>query len=204
VVADVRHTNLEEAPQSQIYNPNYEFGSAYIAVRSTLPVATIANEVRATVRVLDADVAVANIRTMGELESEASARRRFQTTLLTVFAGVALLLALAGIYGLMSYSVSRREREVGIRMALGAQRVDVMLLVIRNAAWLMGVGLIVGFGCAWFAARAIRAFLFEVGDHDPATLVIVCLLLAVCGLIAALVPARRAASVDPMRALRAE
>lgn len=204
VVADVHHTNLEEAPQSQIYNPNYEFGSAYIAVRSTLPVATIANEVRATVRVLDADVAVANIRTMGELESEASARRRFQTTLLTVFAGVALLLALAGIYGLMSYSVSRREREVGIRMALGAQRADVMLLVIKNAAWLMGVGLIVGLGCAWFAARAIRAFLFEVGDHDPATLVIVCLLLAVCGLIAALVPARRAASVDPMRALRAE
>jgi predicted permease len=204
VVADVRHTNLEEAPQPQIYNPNYEFGSAYIAVRSTLPAATVANEVRPAVRALDPDVAVANIRTMGELESEASARRRFQTTLLTVFAGVALLLALAGIYGLMSYSVSRREREVGIRMALGAQRADVMLMVIKNAAGLMCLGVAAGLGCAWFAARAMRAFLFEVGDHDPATLVIVCLLLAVCGLIAALVPARRAASVDPMRALRAE
>jgi putative ABC transport system permease protein len=204
VVADVRHTNLEETPQPQIYNPNYEFGSAYIAVRSTLPAATVANEVRPAVRALDPDVAVANIRTMGELESEAIARRRFQTTLLTVFAGVALLLALAGIYGLMSYSVSRREREVGIRMALGAQRADVMLMVIKNAAGLMFLGVAAGLGCAWFAARAMRAFLFEVGDHDPATLVIVCLLLAVCGLIAALVPARRAASVDPMRALRAE
>jgi predicted permease len=204
VVADVRHTNLEETPQPQIYNPNYEFGSAYIAVRSTLPASTVANEVRPAVRALDPDVAVANIRTMGELESEASARRRFQTTLLTVFAGVALLLALAGIYGLMSYSVSRREREVGIRMALGAQRADVMLMVIKNAAGLMFLGVAAGLGCAWFAARAMRAFLFEVGDHDPATLVIVCVLLAVCGLIAALVPARRAASVDPMRALRAE
>ena len=204
VVADVRHTNLEEAPQPQIYGPNYEFESAYVTVHSTLPVATVANEVRAAVKALDPDVAVANIHTMGELESEASARRRFQTTLLTLFASVALLLALAGIYGLMSYSVSRREREVGIRMALGAQRVDVMLLVIGNAAGLLGLGLAAGLGCSWFAARAVKAFLFEVTDHDPVTLLTVCVLLAVCGVIAALVPARRAASVDPMRALRAE
>jgi ABC-type antimicrobial peptide transport system permease subunit len=141
---------------------------------------------------------------MGELESQASARRRFQTTLLTLFAGIALLLALAGIYGLMSYSVSRREREVGIRMALGAQRSGVMLLVLRNAAALLGLGLAIGVGCAWFATRAVNAFLFQVGDHDPITLLLVCLLLAVCGLIAAFVPARRAASVDPMQALRAE
>lgn len=204
VVADVHHTNLEETPQPQIYTPDYEFGSAYIVVRSALPVATVANEVRAAVRVLSPDVAVANTHTMGELELEANARRRFQTMLLTLFAGVALLLALAGIYGLMSYAVSRREREVGIRMALGAQRADVMWMVIRNAAVLMGLGLAVGLGCAWFAAHTLTAFLFEVGDHDPLTLLAVCLLLAACGLIAAVVPARRAASVDPMRALRAE
>jgi len=204
VVADVRHTNLEEVPQPQTYGPSYEFASAYVTVRGTLPVAAVASDVRAAVKDLDSHVAVADIHTMGELESEASARRRFQTTLLTVFAGVALLLALAGVYGLLSYSVSRREREVGIRMALGAQRIDVIFLVIKNAAGLLGIGLAAGFGCAWFAARAVRAFLFEVDAHDPATLLIVCLLLAACGLIAAVVPARRAASVDPMRALRAE
>jgi predicted permease len=204
VVGDVRHASLEETPMPQIYNPNYEFDSAYIAVGAALPAATIASEARAVTKTIDPNVAVADVHTMGELESQASARRRFQTTLLTLFAGIALLLALAGIYGLMSYSVSRREREVGIRMALGAQRSGVMLLVLRNAAALLALGLAIGVGCAWFATRAVNAFLFQVGDHDPITLLLVCLLLAVCGLIAAFVPARRAASVDPMQALRAE
>ncbi|MGH9604733.1 MAG: ADOP family duplicated permease [Terracidiphilus sp.] len=204
IVADVRHSSLEAAPLPQTYHPSYEFDSAYIAVRSTLPPQTVAAEARAVTKTIDPNVAVADVHTMGELESEASARRRFQTTLLTLFAAIALLLALAGIYSLMSYSVSRREREMGIRMALGAQRRDVMLLVLRNAAILLSLGLAIGLGCAWFAARIMKAFLFEVGDHDLATLSIACALLAVCGLLAAFVPARRAASVDPMQALRAE
>ncbi len=205
VVADVRHFSLEEAPEPQFYHPDYGgFDSAYIAVRSTLPSRTVAAEARAVVRTIDPSVAVADVHTMGELESEASAQRRFQTTLLTLFAGVALLLALAGIFGLMSYSVSRREREVGIRMALGAQRGDVMLLVLGNAALLLGLGLTIGFGCAWFAVGVMKSFLFEVGGHDPLTLCIACVLLAMFGLLAAIVPARRAASVDPMQALRAE
>jgi putative ABC transport system permease protein len=204
VVADVRQMNLEEVPEPQNYKPSYEFGGAYIAVRSALPPQVVASEARAVARTIDPGVAVADVHTMGELESEASARRRFQTMLLTLFAGIALLLALVGIYGLMSYSVSRREREVGIRMALGAQRSDVMLLVLKSVAALLGLGLAIGLGCAWFAARIMNAFLFEVGSHDPLTLLTACALLAVCGLIAGFVPARRAASIDPMRALRAE
>ncbi|HEY1646510.1 MAG TPA: ABC transporter permease [Terracidiphilus sp.] len=206
VVGDVRHSSLEAVPQPQVYLPFTEGDArgASIVASSTLPPQPVAAAIRATLKTIDPNLAVADVHTMGELESEASARRRFQTTLLALFAGAALLLALAGIYGLMSYSVSRREREVGIRMALGAQRADVMLLVIRSAAGLMGLGLAAGLGCAWFTERTIKAFLFEVGAHDPMTLLIVCLLLAVCGLIAAIVPARRAASVDPMRALRAE
>jgi ABC-type antimicrobial peptide transport system permease subunit len=141
---------------------------------------------------------------MGDLVSEASARRRFQTCLLTVFAAIALFLALVGLYGLMAYSVSRRTRELGIRMALGAQRTDVMLLILKKAALLLAVGLVAGLACSWIATRAIKAFLFSVGEHDPATIFLVCILLAVCGLVAAWVPARRAASVDPMQALRTE
>jgi ABC-type antimicrobial peptide transport system permease subunit len=104
----------------------------------------------------------------------------------------------------MAYSVGRRTREVGIRMALGAERSDVMLLVLKKAALLLAAGLISGLVASWFAARAIQAFLFGVDRHDPITVLSVCGLLAVSGLIAALIPARRAASIDPMQALRTE
>jgi ABC-type antimicrobial peptide transport system permease subunit len=141
---------------------------------------------------------------MSELESEASAPRRFQTSLLTFFAAIALFLALVGLYGLMAYSVSRRTREVGIRMALGAQRTDVMLLVLKKAALLLALGLVSGLVASWFTTRAMQAFLFGVGRHDPMTLLSVCALLALSGLIAAIIPARRAASIDPLQALRTD
>ena len=204
VVADVRHSSLEETPQPQMYGPSYDLNGAYIAVRSLLPRSTVASELRSTLKSLDPGLPFGDVRTMGDLISEATARRRFQTSLLTVFAAIALLLALVGLYGLMAYSVSRRTRELGIRMALGAQRPDVMLLVIKRAALLLGLGVASGLACSWIATRAIKALLFGVGEHDPATILLVCILLAVCGLAAALIPARRAASIDPMQALRTE
>ena len=204
VVADVRHLSLEETPQPQFYSPNYDLNGAYIAVRSLLPHSTIASELRSTLKSLDPGLPFGDVRTMGDLVSEATARRRFQTSLLTVFAAIALFLALVGLYGLMAYSVSRRTRELGIRMALGAQRTNVMMLVLNRAALLLGLGLIAGLACSWIATRALKAFLFGVGEHDPATILFVCSLLAVCGLAAALIPARRAASIDPMQALRTE
>jgi predicted permease len=204
VVADVRHFTLEEAPQPQMYFPGYEFGGAYIAVRSGLPPSTVASEIRGVLKGIDPNLPRADVHTMGDLMSEASAQRRFQTWLLTVFAGIAFLLALVGLYSLMAYSVSCRTRELGIRMALGAQRTQVTLLVLRKAALLLGLGLVSGLICSWIATRAIKAFLFGVGEHDPATILLVCVLLAVCGFIAALIPARRAASIDPMQALRTE
>ena len=204
VVADVRHSSLEETPQPQMYSPDYDLNGGYIAVRSLLPRSTIASELRSTLKAIDPGLPFGDVRTMGDLISEATARRRFQTSLLTVFAAIALFLALVGLYGLMAYSVSRRTRELGIRMALGAQRTDVMLMVLKRAALLLGLGLVSGLACSWIATRAIKAFLFGVGEHDPATILLVCILLAVCGLAAALIPARRAASIDPMQALRTE
>jgi predicted permease len=204
VVADVRHLTLEEAPQPQMYSPDYEFGGAYVAVRSVRPASAVASEIQGTLKGIDPSLARSDVHTMGDLMSAATARRRFQTSLLSVFAAVALLLALVGLYGLMAYSVNCRTRELGIRMALGAQRADVTLLVLRKAGFLLGSGLVLGLACAWIATRTIKAFLFGVDAHDPATILSVCVLLAVCGFMAALIPARRAASIDPMQALRTE
>ncbi len=204
VVADVRHVSLEEEPQAQMYGAGYDFGDRSIAVRSSLSPATVAREVREVLRSMDHSVAITDIHTMGDLVSIASARRRFQTSLLTAFAAIALLLALVGLYGLMTFSVNRRTREVGIRMALGAERRDVLLLVLKNACVLVLSGLVAGLASTWMVTRALQSFLFGVSAHDPLTVLVVCSLLLICGLLAAFVPARRAASVNPMLALRTE
>jgi len=204
VIADVRHTSLEEPATPQMYRLNEDIDEGYIALRSSLPASAAATQIRNALHAMDPNLAVNEIKTMGDLVSEASARRRFQTSLLTVFAGIALFLALVGLYGLMAYSASRRTREVGIRMALGAQRSDVLMLILKKAALLLGLGLVSGVVACWFATRAIGSFLYGVGQHDPMTIASVCGVLAVCGMIAALIPARRAASIDPMEALRAE
>jgi predicted permease len=204
VIGDVRQTSLEEPAEPQIYNPDMEFGGGYIAVRSSLPPKPLAAAIRTILRSLDPNLAAGDIQTMGELESVASAQRRFQTSLLTLFAAIALLLALVGHYGRMTYSVGRRTREVGIRRALGAQRTDVMLLVLKKAALLPALGLGSGLVDSWFATRVIQAFLFGVGRHDPITILSVCALLALSGLTAVIIPVRRAASIDPKQALRTE
>jgi len=204
VVADVRHMSLEEEPQPQMYNVGFDGDGGSIAVRASIPPPAVISEIRSTLKAIDPQLAVMDIRTMGEWVSLASARRRFQTLLLTAFAGIALMLALVGLYGLMAFSVNRRTREVGIRMALGAERRDVLTMVLRNAGSLVGTGLIAGLACVWIVTRVMRSFLFGVSEHDPMTVVSVSALMIVCGLVAALVPARRAASIEPMQALRTE
>ena len=204
VLADVRHTSLEKPATPQIYAFDDNLDGGFVAVCSSLPPSIVAGEIRSALYSLDANLPVSEIQTMGDLVSVASARRRFQSSLLTAFAGIALFLALVGLYGLMAYSVGRRTREVGIRMALGAQRLDVVKLVLKKAALLLGLGLVCGLGCAWFATRALQSFLFGIGQHDPITIASVCLLLVVCGSIAAFIPARRAASIDPVQALRSQ
>lgn len=204
VVADVRHMSLEEEPQPQMYGAGYDFGDRSIAVRSSLPPATVENEIRATLKAVDPSIAATDMHTMDDLVSIATARRRFQTSLLTVFAGIALIMALVGLSGLMTFSVNRRTREVGIRMALGADRRDVLLLILKNASVLVVCGLALGLVCTWLATGLLKSFLFGVSQHDPLTVVVVSVLLVACGFVAAFVPARCAASIDPMKALRTE
>ena len=140
IVADVRHVNLEDAPQPQMYNPGFDGEGGSVAVRASISPATVVNEIRTVLKAIDPQLAMTDIRTMGDWVSMASARRRFQTSLLTAFAGIALVLALVGLYGLMAFSVNQADARGGDRMALGAERRDVLLLVMRNAGGAGGSG----------------------------------------------------------------
>ena len=136
--------------------------------------------------------------------SNASATPRFRTVLLVVFAGVALLLAIAGVYGVMAYTVNQRVPEIGLRVALGASPSDVMQLVLREGALLVVIGLAVGAALSFAGARFISGLLFGVSARDPLVFAAVSVLVAIAALAACLVPGRRALRVDPLLALRAE
>jgi predicted permease len=206
VVADVRMRDLDTSPPMQIYLPMWQnaTGSATVVVRGSLSVEQAASALRSLVRNADPALAVADIRTMGQLVSDASTERRFQTLVLTVFGSISLLLSLLGMYALMAYSVQRRTAEIGIRMALGAQASAIMRLVLRQGATLWLGGLALGFASAWIVARWMRSLLFEVQPTDPLTFCGVATLFCAVALIACYVPARRAARVDPAISLRYE
>jgi ABC-type antimicrobial peptide transport system permease subunit len=156
------------------------------------------------VRNIDPALAVADVRTMEQLVSGASSERRFRTLVLTVFGSISLFLSLLGLYALMAYSVQRRTAEIGIRMALGAQRSAVMGLVLRQGAILWLAGIVLGLVCAWGVTRWMRSLLFEVQPTDPLTFAGVAALFCAVAAIATYVPARRAARVDPAISLRCE
>ena len=206
VVADVRMRDLNTTPPMQIYLPFWQnpTGSAAIVVRSTLPAQRIASAVRELVRSLDPALAVANVHTMDELVSQASAERRFQTLVLTAFGGIALFLSVVGLYALMAWSVHQRTAEIGIRMALGAQRAEVMWSVLKQGAALWLGGIMLGFVCAWGVTRWMSSLLFEVQPGDPATYLAVAALFCAVALAACYFPARRATLVDPAISLRYE
>ena len=206
VVADVRMRELDTTPPMQIYLPLWQTptGSVAVVVRGTLPPERTASALRGLLRNADAALAAADVRTMEQLVSEASAERRFQTLVLTVFGGISLFLSLLGLYALMAYSVQRRTAEIGIRMALGAQRSAVMGLVLRQGATLWLGGIALGFACAWSVTRWMRSLLFEVQPTDPVTFAGVAALFCAVAAIACYVPARRATRVDPVISLRYE
>jgi putative ABC transport system permease protein len=153
---------------------------------------------------MDGDVPLFGVKSMEEYMAASVAAPRFNTTLLSIFAGVALVLTIVGLYGVMSYSVVQRTNEIGIRLALGAQSRDVLIMIIKQGSKLIVVGLMIGLAGAFAATRVIASLLFGVTTKDPFTFVAAAVLLAIVALLACYVPAWRATKVDPLEALRYE
>jgi putative ABC transport system permease protein len=206
IVGNVRHSGLHVDPRPQLYVPNSQnpTGLLNLVVRTSRDPESLAREVRAAVFAVDPNQPVDKVRTMEQVVSESVAGRRFNMVLLGVFAVLALVLAAVGIYGITSYSVVQRTREMGLRMALGAQPGAVLGLVLRETGTLALVGLGAGLLLAVAATRVMASLLFGVGATDPTTFAGVSLALAAVSLLAAYLPGRRATRIDPMVALRAD
>jgi putative ABC transport system permease protein len=208
VVADIHQRGLDRGVQPMIYVPFQQDRSGFIrfvsfVVRTSTP-GTVVEGVRAEIRRAAPDLPIESTLTMDEAVAKSVAQPRFRMLLLALFAIAATLIATCGIYGLMAYAVTQRRREIGVRMALGADRRDVLRLVLTRALRIVAAGLIVGLAGAAGVTRVLQTFLFGVTPTDPIAFTIVTLLLMAVGLMAAWLPARRATRIDPCAALRAE
>jgi putative ABC transport system permease protein len=208
VVGDVRHAGLEQEAGLEYYLPfgQHNFARMTVVARAaegTDPNA-LAAPLRAIVREADGGAPVFNVRTMDQLLSRSVARRRFQMLLLGGFAAAALLLAALGIYGVMSYAVTQRTHEIGVRVALGARPADVLRMIVGQGMLLAALGVGAGLAAAFALTRVMRSLLYEVSATDPATFAAVAAVLAAVAFVSCYLPARRATKVDPMVALRYE
>ena len=204
--ATVKYQELDDSGQQEIYTPFEQtpFLWSYVTVRTASdPAASIAG-VRGAVSSADTNLKAVNVQTMRHLVTDAVASPRFNAILLSAFAVLALLLAGVGLYGVMSYLVTQRTREIGIRMALGARPSDVFRIVLGHALLLSLIGVIVGVGGAIAATRVMTSMLFGVSTTDPLIFIALPVILTIVALAASFVPARRATRVDPMVALRYE
>jgi predicted permease len=210
VVEEIRQSSLTAKAEPAVYYPYLQTSTtpwlthmSYV-VRAGTGQSQAAGAMRAAVHAVDADVPLAQFASMDDVIAETGAERTFQARLLTAFAILALALAVIGIYGVLAYAVATRTREIGIRMALGAKGADVLRMVLRRTLLLATIGLALGTAGALLATRALESMLFEVRPNDPATMIAVAILLAGAAVAAGWVPARRAAKVDPLVALRWE
>ena len=204
VVADTKEYDVDGEPPITAFYPNRQLGvgTRYVVIKTKGDAAAISKAVTREVQALDSDLPVFDIATMDDRLADSLARRRFSMFLLGVFAVCASLLAAIGIYGVVSFWVSQRTRELGIRSALGARSADIMALVIRQVVALVGVGIVVGLAVSFGLTRFIKSMLFGVSSADAITYAVLAVVLGVVALVACYVPARRAAGVPPIIALR--
>jgi putative ABC transport system permease protein len=206
VVRDVKSARLEATAAPLMYRSVWQASnlSLTLVVRTKHDPAALAESIRREVRGVDPNEPVFAVRTLDEVVSGALAERRFTMLLLALFAATALALSAIGIYGVMAYFVTQRTHEIGIRMALGASRGDVLSMVLGQGARLAAAGVAAGVIGALLVTRAIAALLFMVGPRDPWTIAALSITLSAVALLACYIPARRATRVDPIRALRYE
>ena len=204
IVGDIRHRSLEFDPYAAMYMPSRQPGWMNLVIRTQGDPLSIVGNVRKEVQALDPEQPIAAIRTMNDWVATSTAAPRYRTTLLGLFAALAMILAATGIYGVISYSVAQRTHEIGVRMALGARQLDVLKLVVRQGMILTLIGVGLGLGGAFALTRVMSSLLFGVTEKDPITFGVVAALLMAVAFIACFVPARRATKVDPLTALRYE
>jgi putative ABC transport system permease protein len=210
VVEDTKNAGMDKPAGPELYLPAAQiaqFGlstNMNFVVRTTGDPQTIASAVRAAVRDTDPSLPVYGLRPMSEVVARSMVQPRFLSLLLATFSSIALFLAAIGIYGVMAYTVAQRTQEIGVRMALGAQRLHVLRLIFGQGLLLLALGTVVGLGGAFGLTRLMRTLLFEMTSTDPLTYVAVVVLLTIVALLACYIPARRATKVDPLVALRYE
>jgi len=205
VVKDVRQNDFVSEPKMQMYMPYQQlnsFAPNALVVRTNVEPLSLAGAVRNAIWAVDKDQPVSNLRSMDEIVSEAVARQRFSMLLLGIFAALAMVLAAVGIYGVMSYSIAQRTREIGLRIALGAQKSDVLKMILRQGLRFVAAGLAIGLAASFALTRVMASLLFGISATDPATFVSISLMLIAVALLASYIPAVRAMKIDPMLALR--
>jgi len=206
IVGNVRYDSLvDEAPPAVYFpHPDLAYPFMTLVVRTDGDPAAIAPAIQREIRGLDPNQPVSDVRTMNQVMSEWVARSRFNTLLLGLFAGLATLLSAVGIFGVMNYSVALRTRELGLRLAVGAQPRQVLLLVLKQGLGLTVVGVVLGLAAAFALTRLLSGLLFGVAAVDVTTFASISLLLVIVSLLACYLPARRAMRIDPLSALRYE
>ena len=206
IVGDIKQNGPDQATSAQSYEPFAQkpFNSIDLVIRTKGAPAALLGALRPAVYAVDKDQPIGVIRPLEEIMADSIARQRFAMTLLSVFSGVALVIAAVGIYGVMAYNVVQRTGEFGIRMALGAQQRDVLRLVLMQGGKLIGLGLVIGLAATLAVSRAMGSMLFNTSACDPLTLASITLLLGAVALVACFFPANRATKVNPIEALRAE
>jgi ABC-type antimicrobial peptide transport system permease subunit len=211
IVKDVKQEGLDAVGLTHVYVPMYQDFDAspgyisrdfVIVARTSLPLTSVEPEIRRQVNGIDANLPVYDVASMDQLLDQSLASRRLTAQMVTGFAVVGLLLASIGIYGLLAFMVGQRSREIGVRVALGASRADILRLIVTKGLILAGAGIVAGLFAAWLAATMMGSMLYGVRPHDPTVFLRVSVLLFFVAILASYLPARRATLVDPNIALR--